>query len=148
MIAVPVNAPADRIGNRLHVSHLLDNINPAINGGIGLRNSYGESRLVHYDEAGNVLVRAPEDAAGRAVVSESEEVSEDTRGEDSQPVAPMRRVAQHRGVTDRDDQHQRREYGGPAGAEVLRLDRPRTTEAVEPRDVHQQPDSWISLAAR
>src|ERR1022692_1148848 len=56
-IAAPVNAPADKIGDRLHVSDLLDNINPAVNpGGIGLRNSYGQSRLAHYDEAGNVLV--------------------------------------------------------------------------------------------
>ena len=99
-IAVPVNAPADKIGDRLHVSDLPDNINPAINGGIGLRNSYGESRLAHYDEAGNVLVGEPEEAAGRALVSEGEEVSGDTRGEHGQPVAPWRRVARHCDVTD------------------------------------------------
>ena len=129
------------------MSHLLDNINPAINGGIGLRNSYGESRLAHYDEAGNVLVREPEEAAGRALVSEREEVSGDTRGEHGQAVAPVRRLAQHCEITDRDGQHPGREYGGPAGEEVLRLGRRWTKEAVEPGGVHQQHDSRITLAA-
>ncbi len=113
-----------------------------------MRNSYGESRLAHYDEAGNVLVCEPEEAAGRALVSEGEEVSGDTRGEHGQAAAPARRVAQHCDITDRGDQHQRREYGGPAGDEVLRLGRPRAKEAVEPGDVHLQPDSRISLGAR
>jgi hypothetical protein len=65
-----------------------------------LRNSYGESRLAHYDEAGNVLVGEPEEAAGRALVSEREDVCGDTRGEDGQAVAPVRRVARHDDVTD------------------------------------------------
>ena len=43
---------------------------------------------------------------------------------------------------------QRREYGGPAGEEVLRLGRRRTKETTETGDVHQPPDSRISLAAR
>ena len=72
----------------------------------------GDPRLARHDEAGNVLVREPEEAACRALVSEGEEVSGDTRGEDGQAVAPARRVAQHCDVTDCDDQHQRREYGG------------------------------------
>src|SRR6266566_53390 len=115
---------------------------------MGLRNSYGESRLAHCADAGNVLVREPEKAAGRALVSEGEEVSGETRGEDSRAVAPPRRVAQHCDVTECDGQRQRREYGGPAREEVLRLSRPRAKEAVEPGDVHKQPDSRISLAAR
>ena len=78
-----------------------------------MRKSYGESRPAHYDEAGNVLVGEPEEAAGRALASESEEVCGDTRDEDGQAVAAVRRVAQHRDVTDRDDQPQGGEYGGP-----------------------------------
>jgi hypothetical protein len=113
-----------------------------------LRRRVGDPRLAHYDQAGNVLVREPEEAASRALVSEGEEVSGDTCGEDSQAVAPVRRVAQHCDVTDRDGQHQGREYGGPAGEEVFRLGRPRTKEAVERGNVHHQPDSRISLAAR
>jgi hypothetical protein len=49
-----------------------------------LRNSYGESLLAHYDRVGNVLVREPEEAAGRALVSE---------GGDSWPVVLGRRAA-------------------------------------------------------
>ncbi len=103
--------------------------------------------LAHHDEAGKVLVREPEEAAGRALVSEGEEVSGDTRGEHSQAVAPVCRVAQQCDVTDRDDQQQGREHSGPAGEEVFRLGRPRAKEAVEPGDVHQQPDSRISPGA-
>ena len=143
-----VNAPTDKISDRLHVSGLPDNINPALNGGIGLRNSYGESRLAHYGEAGDVLVGEPEVAAGRAFVSEGEEVYGDTRGDHGQAFAPAGRVAQDRGVTDCDLQPMGREYGGSAREEVLRLGRPRATEAVELGDVHRQPDSRISLVVR
>jgi hypothetical protein len=95
-----------------------------------------------------VLLREPERAAGRALVSEGEEASGETRGEDSRAIAPPYRVAQHCQLTECDGQQQRREYGGPAREEVLRLSRPRAKEAVEPGDDHQQPDSRISLAAR
>jgi hypothetical protein len=108
----------------------------------------GDPRLAHHDEAGNALLEEPEDAAGRALVSKGEKVSSDARGEESQPVAPARRLAQHCDVADRDDQQQRCEYGGPAGQEMFRLGRPRAKEAVEPGNVHQQPDSRISLGAR
>jgi len=115
---------------------------------MGLRNSYGESRLAHCADARNVLVRVPEGAAGRALVSEGEDASGEIRGEDSRAIAPPRRVAQHCDQTECDGQQPRREYGGPAREEVLRLSRPRAKEAVEPGDVHQQPDSRISLAVR
>jgi hypothetical protein len=108
----------------------------------------GDPRLAHHDEARSVLVCAPEEAAGRALVAAGEEVSSATRREDSQAVAPVRRLVQHCDVTNRDDQHQRREHGGPAGEEMLRLGRPRTKEAVEPGTVHQQPDLLISPVAR
>ena len=64
---------------------------------------------------GNALVGEPEGAAGRAPVSESEEVSGDTRGEDGQAVAPVRRVAQHCDVADRDVQH---DAASPAGEDA------------------------------
>src|SRR5216684_7925892 len=71
--------------------------------------------LAHCDDAGNVLVREPEEAADCALVSEGEEVPGDARGEDSQAVAPPRRAPQRCGLTERDGQHQSREYGGTAG---------------------------------
>ena len=71
--------------------------------------------LAHCDDAGNMLVRESEEAADCALVSEGEEVPGDACGEDSQAVAPPRRASQRCGLTERDGQHQSREYGGTGG---------------------------------
>lgn len=89
----------------------------------------GDPRLAHTADAGNVLRCEPEEAAGQAAAS-------------------ARRLAQDYGITDRDDQHQRRERGWPSSEGILRLDRPWAKRAVEPAEVQQQPDSRIGVAAR
>ena len=71
--------------------------------------------LAHCDDAGNVPVCEPEEAADYALVSEGEEMPGDARDKYSQAVAPPRRAPQRCGLTERDGQHQSREYGGTAG---------------------------------
>src|SRR5262249_55424847 len=121
---------------------------PAESAGIGEGDEDGELvRLAHHDEAWDVLVGEPEKGAGRALISGGEGVPGETSGEESEAGAAARRLAQRADEPGGGDERDRREHGGPAGEEIFRLDRSRAEEAVEPGDVHGQPDPRIGPGA-